>query len=249
MAVEISTDYLIGKKIDVIVNHPMGSRYLRGLIYPVNYGIVNESSVSLEAYILGEFKPIKEFTGRVIAVIHRKDIFENKLVVARSTQKYSKEAIIGLTEFQERFYDSEVICGAITSPKEGIQLQVLSLLRQNESILVSEDYDLISGEIFYRFPGGEVSFGEESGTALRRIMYQEFRDEITDAEYRCTIENFYVEYGIRYHQIIMVYEVKLPLYFYRNDPALYEKRYQWISTQQFVTGVKKIVPEGIEYYL
>jgi inorganic pyrophosphatase len=45
----------------------------------------------------------------VIALIHRKDDIEDKLVVSKNFHKYSKEQIEALVEFQERFFDSEII--------------------------------------------------------------------------------------------------------------------------------------------
>lgn len=46
-----------------------------------------------DAYILGVNKPIKEFTGKVIAVIHRFDDVEEKLVVVPTDASLTKEEI------------------------------------------------------------------------------------------------------------------------------------------------------------
>lgn len=51
---------------------------------------------------LGEFLPLEEFNGYVIAIIYSHNDFEDKLVV-------SKEQIEALVEFQGRFFDSEII--------------------------------------------------------------------------------------------------------------------------------------------
>lgn len=64
-----------------------------------------------DAYVIGEFEGIKKFEGYVIAVILREDDVENKLVVCKDLQKYTKEQIEALVEFQERFFKSSVIMG------------------------------------------------------------------------------------------------------------------------------------------
>ena len=83
------------------------------IYYPLNYGYipntVSGDKEEVDAYIVGEFQPLKEFIGVVIAIIHRKDDIEDKLVVSNNLHKYSKEQIQALVEFQERFFDSEVI--------------------------------------------------------------------------------------------------------------------------------------------
>ncbi len=57
----------------------------------------------------GEFIPLKEYERVVVAVIHRKNDKEDKLVVSKHVEKYSKEQIEALVEFQERFFDTEII--------------------------------------------------------------------------------------------------------------------------------------------
>jgi inorganic pyrophosphatase len=104
----------LNKKVKVIVDRPLASKHPKHQIYyPLNYGYipntVSGDKEEVDAYIVGEFQPLKEFIGVVIAIIHRKDDIEDKLVVSNNLHKYSKEQIQALVEFQERFFDSEVI--------------------------------------------------------------------------------------------------------------------------------------------
>ena len=79
---------MIGKIVKVTVDRPMGSYHPnhRDIYYPVNYGyikgIMSPDGEEQDAYILGVDHPADEFTGRVIAVIHRYDDIEEKWVVA-----------------------------------------------------------------------------------------------------------------------------------------------------------------------
>ena len=103
----------IGKAVRVKVDRPMGSKHPReGFIYPVNYGFVPgvpaPDGEDLDAYVLGVFEPVTEFTGQCIAVIHRLDEDDDKLVVVPAGKDYSDEQILALTEFQERFFKPTV---------------------------------------------------------------------------------------------------------------------------------------------
>ena len=108
-----SIDY-IGKTINVNIDRPLGSKHPRhGFIYPVNYGYVPHTisgdGEELDCYVLGVFEPIKNFFGRCIAVIHRTNDNDDKLVVVPDGMNYSDDAIKALTEFQERFFESKII--------------------------------------------------------------------------------------------------------------------------------------------
>jgi len=104
----------IGKIVDVKIDRPMGSKHPRfGFIYPINYGYVeNVPSVdgdNMDAYVLGVFEPVEEFTGRCIAVIHRTDDDDDKLVLVPEGKDYTDDQIKSLTEFQERFFNSVIL--------------------------------------------------------------------------------------------------------------------------------------------
>ena len=108
-----STPFL-GQTVTVTVDRPMGSKHPKhGFLYPVNYGYIEgieaPDGEDLDAYILGVFDSVEEFTGRCIAVIHRTDDDDDKLVVVPKGVAYSDEQIAALTEFQERFFKSVII--------------------------------------------------------------------------------------------------------------------------------------------
>lgn len=107
-----STDY-IGKLINVNIDRPLGSKHPKyGFIYPVNYGYVPNTisgdGEELDCYVLGVFEPLKNFCGRCIAIIHRTNDNDDKLIVVPDGLNYSDDAIKALTEFQERFFESEI---------------------------------------------------------------------------------------------------------------------------------------------
>ena len=103
-----STDFL-GKIVDVEIDRKMGSLHPKhGFIYPVNYGFipntVSGDGEELDAYVLGVFKPVDNFKGRVVAIIKRTNDDDDKLVVCPENKSYSDEQIDALTEFQEQWF-------------------------------------------------------------------------------------------------------------------------------------------------
>lgn len=108
-----SNEY-IGKLLEVEMDRPMGSRHPKhGFIYPVNYGYVPNTvsgdGEELDCYVLGVVEPLEKFKGKCIAVIHRTNDNDDKLVIVPEEKDYSDDAIEALTEFQERFFESIII--------------------------------------------------------------------------------------------------------------------------------------------
>ena len=73
----ILTKKIIGQTAKVIVDRPLGSYHPqhKDIYYPINYGYVEgilaPDGEEQDAYILGVDVAVKEFTGNIIAVIHR----------------------------------------------------------------------------------------------------------------------------------------------------------------------------------
>ena len=110
-----SKDFL-DKIVDVIIDRPLGSRHSEKYpnhIYPVNYGYVPNTisgdNEELDCYILGVFEPLETFQGKCIAIIHRTNDNDDKLIIVPEGRNYSNTEIRALTEFQERFFESEII--------------------------------------------------------------------------------------------------------------------------------------------
>ena len=105
---------MLGTIVTVTVDRPMGSRHPRypDLYYPINYGYISGTVAAdgeeIDAYILGVDVPVTQLTGRVIAVIHRLNDIEDKLVVAPDGMTFSESRIAELTCFQERYFDTEI---------------------------------------------------------------------------------------------------------------------------------------------
>ncbi len=105
---------LLGREVKAIVDRPVGAPHPKysDLLYPVNYGYIEGmmggDGEPLDAYILGVYEPLKCYTGVAVALIHRKDDVEDKLVVAPMGVEITREQILRETEFMEKYYDSVV---------------------------------------------------------------------------------------------------------------------------------------------
>lgn len=102
---------MLGQIVTVTVDRKMGTRHPKypDLIYPVNYGYIQgipaPDGEDQDAYILGVDEPVNVFTGKIIAIIHRKDDVEEKWVVVPREQTLSKEESWSKSSFQEQYFD------------------------------------------------------------------------------------------------------------------------------------------------
>ena len=104
----------LGKNVKVKIDRKLGSRHPKhGFIYTLNYGYIPNTisgdGEELDAYVLGVFEPVEAYEGKVIAIIHRINDNDDKLIVVSKNKNYTDEQIKALTEFQERFFESIIL--------------------------------------------------------------------------------------------------------------------------------------------
>lgn len=108
-----NTEYL-NKTLKIKIDRPMGSKHPKhGFIYPINYGYVPNTisgdGEELDAYILGVYEPLTIFTGKCIAIIHRINDNDDKLIIAPENKSFTDLEIKALTNFQEQYFESVII--------------------------------------------------------------------------------------------------------------------------------------------
>lgn len=105
---------MIGDIVKVTVDRPMGSYHPKhkDMYYPINYGyiegIMAPDGEEQDAYILGVDRPVDEFKGKIIAIIHRYDDVEEKWVVAPEEKTFTVDEIKEQVDFQEQYFNSEI---------------------------------------------------------------------------------------------------------------------------------------------
>ena len=161
---------MLGKFVKVRVTSPMHSFNNRfGFKYKLNYGVIdsfksNKKSVQ-GAYIMGINHPVRNFDGRVIAVIKRQSCRGMAWVVAPKSTRFIVNDVKQAIEFAEgrNNYSIECLyessCGAVIFRDTEKERKFL-LIRNRRSA-------------HWGFPKGHIELGEsEEDTAIREV-YEE----------------------------------------------------------------------------
>ena len=97
-----SIDFL-NKIVTVKIDRKMGSQHPKhGFVYPVNYGYIPNTisgdGEELDAYVLDVYEPLESFNGKCIAIIHRTNDDDDKLIVVPENCNFTDNEIRVLTE-------------------------------------------------------------------------------------------------------------------------------------------------------
>lgn len=105
----------LGKILQIKIDRPLGSAHPKhGFVYEVNYGFVPSTKApdgeEIDAYLLGVDRPVKSHSGKCIAIIHRLNDNDDKLVIVpKESKNITDEEIRSKTEFQEKYFKSIII--------------------------------------------------------------------------------------------------------------------------------------------
>ena len=104
----------IGRIVTAVIDRPLHTKHPDwGFVYPVNYGylpgVPAPDGEDLDVYILNISDPLPQFTGECIAVIHRLNDNDDKLVLVPPGQTLTDQQIQNQTDFQEKYFDSIIL--------------------------------------------------------------------------------------------------------------------------------------------
>lgn len=135
---------------------------------------------------------------------------------------------------------------------ETIRPVVLGIIRKDNKILVSEGYDKVKDQYFYRSLGGGIEFQENSKDALKREFKEELDIEIEVGKFLGISENIFVFNGKKAHELVLFYEANI-----KNED--YKEKYQiideedsyaiWMDVNKFVNKELILYPEEVLEYL
>lgn len=138
---------------------------------------------------------------------------------------------------------------------EKIRVLALGLIREGDRLFLSQGYDPLKQQYFYRALGGGVDFGETSLEALEREFLEEIEAELTNIQYLGCIENLFVFKNKSGHEIIQLYQCEFA------DPKFYQletidfnegkrkKTALWVDLDQCLSGELQVVPKKFLDYL
>ena len=102
------------KQVTVTIDRPYGSRHPTwDFEYEVNYGYVKGIKApdghDLDAYVLGVDEPLHTYEGFCIAIVHRIEDDDDKLVVTAEGVHITDSEIEESVAFQEKWFEHSII--------------------------------------------------------------------------------------------------------------------------------------------
>lgn len=102
------------KEVETTIDRPLGSSHPKhGFLYEVNYGYIKGVKASdgedLDAYYLGINTPLEKACGTCIAIAHRTDDDDDKLIVVPKGTQMTDEEILKSIDFQEKWFKTIIL--------------------------------------------------------------------------------------------------------------------------------------------
>ncbi len=103
----------LGKEVEIIIDRKMGSKHPKhDIIYQCNYGylpgVMAPDGEELDAYYIND-KPLDKAKGKCLAIIHRLEDDDDKLVVLPGGINLTDQEIEQKVFFQEKFFKHVII--------------------------------------------------------------------------------------------------------------------------------------------
>lgn len=129
---------------------------------------------------------------------------------------------------------------------------VLGIIRKDNKILVSEGYDKVKNQYFYRSLGGGIEFQENSKDALKREFKEELNIDIEVGNFLGIAENIFVFNGKKAHEIVLFYEANIKAEDYKEKYEIIDEDDSyaiWVDVDKFVSKELILYPEQVLEYL
>ncbi|HXH70896.1 MAG TPA: NUDIX hydrolase [Pyrinomonadaceae bacterium] len=129
----------------------------------------------------------------------------------------------------------------------------ICLFRHGNRILVSEGFDTIKQDYYYRPLGGGIEYGESSREAVLREIQEELGVEVENLQMLGVLENIFIYEGQQGHEIVFVFDAEFA------DKSLYEFdeidgyeqeanikfKARWLSEDKIKNSDARLVPEDL----
>jgi 8-oxo-dGTP pyrophosphatase MutT (NUDIX family) len=129
----------------------------------------------------------------------------------------------------------------------------ICLFRDGDRILVSEGFDKVKQNYYYRPLGGGIEYGETSQAAVLREIQEELGLEAENLQLIGVLENIFIYNGEQGHEIVFVFDGEL------TDKSLYQLdeidgfeqeanirfKAKWLSLDEITSKDARLVPEHL----
>lgn len=125
---------------------------------------------------------------------------------------------------------------------------VLGLAIRDNKLLVSEGFDEVKNQTFYRCLGGGIEFFEKSDEALKREFLEEINANIKVKDFLGVSENRFTFNGKKGHEIIFLYSIEIADSDFKPEYNIIDEEdsiAKWISIDEFKNKNKILYPEAV----
>ena len=130
---------------------------------------------------------------------------------------------------------------------------VLGLAIKDNKLLVSEGFDNVKKQTFYRCLGGGIEFLEKSTDALKREFKEEINIDIVIKDFLGISENIFTYEGKNAHELVFYYNINILDKDYKEEYVVThdngESKAVWIDINQFKNGNKILYPQEVFKYI
>ena len=129
----------------------------------------------------------------------------------------------------------------------------LGLVIKDNKLLVSEGFDKVKNEIFYRCLGGGIEFLEKSEEALKREFLEEINVDIAVKDFLGISENIFTYQGKNAHELILFYSIEISDENYQEEYKVIDEHGEtiakWIDINEFKNKNKTLYPKEVFKYI
>ena len=126
---------------------------------------------------------------------------------------------------------------------------VLGIAIKDNKLLVSEGFDKVKNQTFYRCLGGGIEFLEKSSDAIKREFKEEIDVDIIVNDFLGISENIFTYQGKKAHELTLFYSIEISDENYQEEYKVIDDHGEtiakWIDINEFKNKNKILYPEGI----
>ena len=130
---------------------------------------------------------------------------------------------------------------------------VLGLAIKDNKLLVSEGFDNVKKQTFYRCLGGGIEFLEKSTDALKREFKEEINIDIVIKDFLGISENIFTYEGKNAHELVFYYNINILDKDYKEEYVVTDDNGQskavWIDINEFKSRNKILYPQEVFKYI